>query len=129
MPNTVYVRSVLLILFKGNVCTIFKSDWTKKEIHDSKTMVLNVNHPLQSAQQLLSAMQKYTGNSKHSTEKNHGKSRSLGSGRSKMHKLFHSKLKLNKTTLFKKLQYWQTCGGTCLLFWSGDATYTACAYA
>lgn len=103
MPNTVYVRFVLLILFKGNVFS--KVTEQRKKFMVLKEWCSNVNHPLQSAQQLLSAMQKYTGNSKHSTEKNHRKNRSLGSGRSKMHKLFHSKHKLNKTTLFKKLQY------------------------
>lgn len=66
-----------------------------------KQQCLNVNHPLQSAQQLLPAMQKYTGKSKHSTEKSPGKSRPLRSGRSKVHELFHSKHELNKTTLSK----------------------------
>lgn len=47
-------------------------------------------------QQLKYNMQKYTGESNHSTEKSPGQSRSLRSGRSKMHKLFHSKHELNK---------------------------------
>lgn len=100
-----YVRFVLLILLKAMYVLFSKMTEQRKKSMILKQWCLNVNHPLQSAQQLLSARQKYTGNSKHSTEKNNGKSRSLRSGRSKMHKLFHSKHKLNKTTLLKKLQY------------------------
>lgn len=73
----------------------------RKKFMILKQQHLNVNLPLQSAQQLLPAMQKYTGKSNHSTEKKNWKSKSLRSGGSKMHKFFHSKRELNITTLFK----------------------------
>lgn len=69
MSNTAYVRFVLLIPFKAMYVLFSKMTERRKKFMIPKQQHLNVNLPLQSAQQLLPAMQKYTGKSNHSTEK------------------------------------------------------------